>query len=430
MIAPARLAALDALISIETGEVDLGEAISRAGQPLKDERDRGLLLELVTGTLRMRGALDYQLARLVTRALGRLDTAVLTVLRMGAYQLIYLSKIPSSAAVDDAVELTRRAGKTSASGLVNAVLRALSRERDRLNWPERPVSPQSSEWVTYLSVIHSHPVWLIERWIDRYGVDPAERWLKFNNRPPALCIAANRTLTSREQLGAELRGEGVQTRPTQRAPHGLHIVEGNPLASRAFREGRCVVQDEASQLIPELIDERAGARVLDLCASPGGKTVALAAKVGVTGLVVASDVRAHRLRVLRVLWRAAKSIERVSSAFHRKAPSPCARARSTRWSSTRHVRVLGLCGGIRTFAGGERPTICGDSPQRSWIFSVDAPISSVPAGRSSIAPARASPKRIRMSSRPFSPITANTGTPASIKRCRSATASKRSSARC
>lgn len=292
MIAPARRAAIDALDHIDAGDLDLGAAVARARQPLHDERDRGLLLELVTGSLRMRRAIDFQLASRVNRPLEKLDDAVRRVLRVSAFQLIYLSRLPASAIINDAVELTRRAGKTSAAGLVNAVLRALSRDRAHLTWPDD------------LSIVHSHPRWLVDRWSARYGEPATVDWLQFNNRAPALCLAVNRTLTTRDQLAAELMTAGVTTAPTRHASHGLDVLDGHPLGLDAFTAGRFIVQDEASQLIAELVQVEPGQRVLDLCASPGGKTVALSATTGAHGSVVACDVRAHRVRLLdRTLTR-------------------------------------------------------------------------------------------------------------------------------
>ena len=299
MIATARVAAFDALREIEARHLDLGEAVARVRKPLADERDRALLLELVSGTLRMRAAIDYQLSSRLSRPLSKLDEAVRIILRMSGFQLLYLSRIPASAVINDAVELTRRAGKSSATGLVNAVLRALARDRDKLAWPAVPPPGAAVDAVAeYLAVVQSHPAWLVSRWVERHGRDATERWLAFNNHAPALCLAPNRTLVSREALAEELRADGVETEPTTRAPHGLLVVSGQPLATRAFREGRFLVQDEASQLIAALVDPARGARVLDLCASPGGKTLSLVADVGGQGLVVASDVRPHRLRLL------------------------------------------------------------------------------------------------------------------------------------
>jgi 16S rRNA (cytosine967-C5)-methyltransferase len=289
MIAPARRAALDALAQIEEGQIDMGAAVARARATLHDERDQALLLELVSGTLRMRSAIDYQLSLRVKRPLAKLDAAILNILRMSAFQLMYLTRLPASAVINDAVDMTRRAGKSSASGLANAVLRAISRERDQLKWP-------AADDPNHLSVVHSHPRWLIDRWLTRYGLEDTTAWLVFDNQPAALCLAANRHLTTREALAEELLSDGVTTNPTSRAANGLEVTNGRALSTRAFREGRCIVQDEASQLIGELALSVARGRVLDLCASPGGKTLALSIAKGTR--VIASDIRANRVRLL------------------------------------------------------------------------------------------------------------------------------------
>ena len=292
MIAPARQAAYAALIAHEVTGTDLPSAIATARAPLTDARDQALLTELVTGVVRMRRALDYQLAQRTTRPLEALDPEVRTALRLGAFQLLYLDRLPASAVVNDAVALTKRGGKSSAGALVNAVLRATARDRDRLSWPESPA-------VTALGIRHSHPEWLVERWAQRYGLEATSAWLVFNNQPPRLCLAANRLRGTREALAARLDAEGVRTEPTARSRHGLQVVSGAALATDAFREGWFVVQDEASQLIAELGELQPGQRTLDLCASPGGKSLALAARVGAEGLLVACDVRPRRVRLLR-----------------------------------------------------------------------------------------------------------------------------------
>ena len=155
----------------------MSSAIARGRAGLHDERDRGLLLEIVSGTLRMQAAIDYQLAARARRPLAKLDTAVLRVLRMSAFQLIYLSRLPASAIINDAVELTRRSGKSSAAGLANAVLRSVSRDRDALSWPPR------ANVAEHLAIVLSHPRWLVDRWLQRYGEQATESWLAFNNEP-------------------------------------------------------------------------------------------------------------------------------------------------------------------------------------------------------------------------------------------------------
>lgn len=290
MIAPARRAALDALASIDEGAIDLGAAVAQVRHTLRDDRDRALLLELVGGTLRMQGALDFQLQKYQRRAV---EPAIQRVLRLGAYQLLYLSRLPASAIINDAVELTRRSGKSSASGLTNAVLRGLSRDLGRLTWPDR------TETLDYLSVVHSHPRWLVERWVERHGADHAEQWVAFNNRAPSMCLAVNRHLATREAVASALAAQGVATTPTSRARYGLEVTTGNALSTPAFSDGLFLVQDEASQLIAELAETQPGDRVLDVCASPGGKTLALSAAAGAHGTVVACDVRLKRVRLLQ-----------------------------------------------------------------------------------------------------------------------------------
>jgi 16S rRNA (cytosine967-C5)-methyltransferase len=299
MIAPARLAAFDALCLIDGGRLDLGETLARTRDGLPDARDRALATDLVLGTLRWRGAIDHQLANLSGRTLATLDTQVLAALRLGAYQLLYLQRVPSSAIVNDSVALVKRARLHSASGFANAILRRLSRERAELRWPERPQPEDETAFNEFLSVVQSHPRWLVERWTRRYGVRSAEAWLTFNNQHPAMTLAVNRARFSRDEVMQRLSDEGIVTKPATHAPDGLVVIEGRPLASECFRSGAVIIQDEASQLIPHLVGVQTGDRVLDACAAPGGKTVALSAHVGLTGTVVASDVRARRMRLLR-----------------------------------------------------------------------------------------------------------------------------------
>jgi 16S rRNA (cytosine967-C5)-methyltransferase len=292
MAAPARDAAVRVLRAVATGRADLGDALSRARDPLTDPRDRALATELATGTLRWRNALDYQIQLRSAKPLHKLDAAVLDVLRVGAYQLLHLERVPASAVVNDSVDLVRTGGFRSATGFVNAVLRRLARERGALTWPDR------SDLVSYLAVVHSHPTWLVQRWLARYGEERTERWLTFNNDVPQLTLATNRLLIGREDLITRLGTESVEAIPTRVAPHGVAVERGRALESRAFADGLCVVQDEASQIVPELVQGADGSVVLDLCASPGGKTIALAAQTASRGLVVASDVRPRRVRLL------------------------------------------------------------------------------------------------------------------------------------
>jgi 16S rRNA (cytosine967-C5)-methyltransferase len=302
MTAPARTAAFHALRAVATERSDLPSALAGSRRHLDDERDRALAAEIVTGTLRWQRSLDHLIVHFAKRPLPKLDPEVVIVLRLSLYQILHLDRVPAAAAVDDAVNLTRAARKPSAAGFVNAVLRSMLRQRHALPLPPRPgeVVDRSSA-LDYLGITHSHPEWLVARWLDRHGFEATERWVRFNNDTPRLTLRANRLLFTRDVVQAELAAEGVETEPTVFAPDGLIVAAGNPL--RAPVAGRFVVQDEASQLVALAMATQAGERVLDLCASPGGKATALAASVG-DGSVTACDVRPARLQLLRDTVRA------------------------------------------------------------------------------------------------------------------------------
>jgi 16S rRNA (cytosine967-C5)-methyltransferase len=298
MPAPARVAAFHALRSTLGGQADLPAALARARARLTDERDRALAAEIVTGTLRWLRSLDHLAAHAARRPIGSIDADVLAILRLSLYQLLHLDRVPAAAVVDDAVDLARVARKSSAAGFVNAVLRTTLRQRTRLPLPGRPAEAgDRAAALQYLGITHSHPEWLVARWLDRHGFEATERWVRFNNDTPALTLRANRLRATRDAVRAALSGQGVDTEPTTFAPDGLIVTAGTPL--RAELDGSFFVQDEASQLVPLAVAPRPGDAVLDLCASPGGKTAALAAAMADRGTLIASDVRQRRVALLR-----------------------------------------------------------------------------------------------------------------------------------
>ena len=323
MIAPARVAAYDVLSAVEGGRVHLPAAIAAVRATLHDERDRALASEIATGVQRWRAALDHLIAEFSKRPIERLDPEIVEILRLSAYQLLHLTRVPAAAVVDDAVDLARRAGKRSAAGLVNAVLRAISRSRQALPLPPRPDDPADRvSALEYLSVTLSHPRWLVARWYERLGFDATEQWLRFNNLPAPLTLRANRLKVTRGELVALLERHGVRVTPGRFAPDALVVDEGYPLRGAGPSQGWFVVQDEASQLVPLLVGPLPGARVLDTCASPGGKTTALAAMMQGRGLLVACDVRERRMELLRrtVSASGASNVRLVQADLLRRLP--------------------------------------------------------------------------------------------------------------
>jgi 16S rRNA (cytosine967-C5)-methyltransferase len=301
MIAPARAAAMQALVAVAAAPRDLGDALDDARRGLDDPRDLALLNELAVGTLRWQGRLDHALAALSRTPLDRLDVAVLVALRLGAYQLLYLSRIPPAAAVHDAVALVRRARKSSAAGLVNAVLRRLAAGEGR-SLPQRPAVPLAGDragWIAYLAIVHAHPAWLVERWLSRRPLHEVEAWLAFDNTTPSPTLRANPLVVgSRAAAIAALAAEGIVATASPVTPWGVRVIPGAVVASSVVTSGACLLQDEGSQLAGHLAPVRAGDRVLDVCAAPGGKALQYAAAVGATGRVVAGDARPPRVRLL------------------------------------------------------------------------------------------------------------------------------------
>ena len=255
--------------------------------------DRGLLTELFYGVLRHRSALDWRLAACSQRALGRLAPPTLALLRLGAYQLLFLTRVPPSAAVNETVALTKQLSAPTDVGFVNAVLRTLDRRRHELVVPdllERPLD--------HLTAEYSHPVWLVRRWLKRFGLQRTLQLCRANNAIPPMTLRVNRLVTTRERLLEVLTKEGIEAAPCAVSPHGVVIRGASPTATRAFTQGWYYVQDEAAQLVGLAVAPRPGERVLDACAAPGGKSIHLAELMGDTGEVVAADIRPDRLSLV------------------------------------------------------------------------------------------------------------------------------------
>jgi len=286
-----RETALTILCRAEEG-IFVDTALALARQRL-DARDSAFLLELVFGTLRNRALLDWTLNRFSAKPLDTTDAWTRNILRLAAYQMLFLDRVPVSAAVNTAVELAKAHGKKH--GYVNGLLRGLDRKRSTIGLPDH------SDPVVRLAIRYSHPLWLVRRWAARYGTAATETLLQANNLPAPLTIRANRLKTTREALRTALEAEGVTVAETDHASSGLTIVS-TPQWLRtlqAYRDGWFVVQDQAAQLISLLLSPRPGETVLDACAAPGGKTTHLAELMQDQGDVVALELDASRIMKIR-----------------------------------------------------------------------------------------------------------------------------------
>lgn len=232
-----------------------------------DLRERAFMVELVRGVLRYRGTIDWRLGLRSDRPIGRLPTLVQNVLRLGAYQLLFLDKVPESAAVNESVHMMKRHSKRLGrdwSGFVNALLRALLRQSEP-GWPDAVSDPSAAFAVRY-----SCPGWLVERWCRQWGAERAENLCRASVELPPLTLRVNTLRTSRMALLQEFATAQVAANPTMISSLGIQVARSRSVNELpGYDDGWFYVEDEAGQLIPSLLDVQPGHRVLDACAAPG-----------------------------------------------------------------------------------------------------------------------------------------------------------------
>ncbi len=275
------------LDSIAPAETYLAAARGRC-----DERDHALLHELVLGTLRWLRRLDHVIATAADRPLDKIEPALLSTLRMGVYQLLFLDRVPSHAVVNEAVAQARHKSHRGGGNFVNAVLRRVARSR----LDDFPVS--GGDPVARMSIELSHPEFLVRRWVGRFGETATRRLLEANNRAKPLHLLAFRDRGGRELVAEELIDEGLEVEPSDVSPLGLKVLSGRPWSTTAFQRGDLYIQDEVSQIAALIPWPSPGDRVLDVAAAPGGKTFALLA-FEPSLQCVASDVSLSRIARMR-----------------------------------------------------------------------------------------------------------------------------------
>ena len=258
-----------------------------------DERDQGLLRELVMGSLRWLRRLDQIIADASHRRFDQIEPALHSPLRIAAYQLLFLDRVPPHAAVHEAVEQARQLTHRGGASFVNGVLRRIARDPQLGSWPVRETDP-----VRRLALEMSHPDFLVERWLARFGRRATVDLLAANNREKPLQLLAFRDRGGRELLAEALIDDGIEVAPSPLSALGLTVRRGNPIASPAFKRGDFYIQDEASQAAALVPPPRPGELVLDAAAAPGGKTFSMLARQPALAAVMA-DVGLGRIDLLR-----------------------------------------------------------------------------------------------------------------------------------
>jgi 16S rRNA (cytosine967-C5)-methyltransferase len=325
-ISSSRKAAFQILMAVERGQSHSDDLLRAKAVNALSAPDRNLATALVLGVLRWQIQLDHQCQALLARPNAKLDPEIRIALRMGAFQLLHMDRIPARAAIDESVELAQQAGHRFASGMVNAVLRKMARYKQTLdslsappNTPDaegggdfnpriklagktRALAPEgmrSEESASALALAQAHPNWMVERWISFYGLDTAHAICRYGQSQPGLTLHL-----AGPAAEAELASGGIGLEPGELLTAARNIVSGDVTTTDAFRDGRVRLQDEGSQLVAELascINENPNQKVktvLDSCAAPGGKTLILAER-NPDAHIVACESSAPRLEQLR-----------------------------------------------------------------------------------------------------------------------------------
>lgn len=287
-----REAALRILHAADTRSMFTDRMLDGAHAAGGDPRDLALLHELVKGSLRWRGRLDWMLDKRLHMGLQSTMPWVRNVLRLGAYQILFLDRVPVHAAVDESVKLAHKYTHPAAAGMVNSVLRRIAEEKDKIEWP-------AGDDAESLSVWGSHPQWIVERWLPRFGAEGTRALMMAQNRSISTGLRVNTLRNTREELVAALAAEEVEARLAERSPD-LVWVDGQNAAGRlaAFNEGLCTAQDESEALVARIVAPEPNERVLDLCAAPGGKCTHIAELMNDEGEVWALERDGHRVASL------------------------------------------------------------------------------------------------------------------------------------
>ena len=256
--------------------------------------DAALCSRLVYGVMQNQLLLDFYLDAYCSQPVDHLQPPLSDILRLGAYQILFLDKVPDSAAVNESVNLSKIFKRGQAAGLVNAVLRKISQNKNDL-----PLIPDK-DTERYLSIRYSHPKWLVKRLLPLLGRDETEAFLAANNGIAPLTVQVNPLRTTQEELLEELAACGVQAAPHAWVPDCLELSgTGDLTALKPFRDGKFLVQDPAARLVSLIADVRPGQKVLDVCAAPGGKSFSCAFAMGNEGRVLSCDLHENKLKRVR-----------------------------------------------------------------------------------------------------------------------------------
>ncbi len=255
--------------------------------------DKALVTEIVNGTLRNLIKIDWIISRFIKRKIEKLSDNVKNILRCGVYQIVFLDRIPDSAVCNESVELAKKYSNIGAARLVNGVLRNISRQKDSIG------SPNEKDISKYLSVEFSHPLWLVDLWIEIYGVDFTKKLLKKNNKVPPLSVRVNKIKISKEKLCHLFDLSNINWAEGCYNDEAIFIKGVSSLKDlELFKKGYFLVQDESSMLVSKILNPKPGDFIIDVCSAPGGKSTHIAELMSNRGKIIARDISLGKLKLI------------------------------------------------------------------------------------------------------------------------------------
>ncbi len=291
----ARLTAVRVINSVFTdgayANISLGKFLNKQKY---NEQDRKFVTELVYGTVKAKGTIDWLLGQLVSRPLDKIEPMILNILRLGVFQIYFLERIPASAACNESVNLAKKFGHEGIVKFVNGVLRNAVRNKDSVVYPDATKDSKQ-----YLALKELHPDWLVKRWLKQFGFDETQALCRFDNQPPPLTLRVNTLLTNREALLKQLQDDGFDAKPSRWCKEGI-VCSKIPSLGLLFNKynDKFYVQDESSMLVAPILAPRPGQTVIDICSAPGGKTTHLAQLMQNSGVIYATDIHEHKIKLI------------------------------------------------------------------------------------------------------------------------------------
>ena len=288
----AREIALKIINEVNTNEAYANISLAREiNKHTLSDQDRRFVTELVYGTIKTGATLDWIISKYINRPLSKIAPIILDILRMGVYQIFFMSKVPDSAACNQSVEISKKYGHTGTIKFINAVLRNVVRMPEKAKYPTMEEDP-----IKHLALEYYHPEWLIKRWINRLGFEEVRKLCVFNNTTPPLSIRTNTLKNTRIELAEILTKEDFEFKNSKFTPEGI-ICTAHPAISnlKSLQNGLFQIQDESSMLVAHVVDPHPGEFIIDTCSAPGGKTTHLAALMKDNGKILATDIYDHKL---------------------------------------------------------------------------------------------------------------------------------------